>query len=476
MKKTIIRIIFFMIILGITLLHVNHIFKFKYDDGIYDMIQFYELEDDTVDVLILGSSHGFQNFNTGILWDDYGMASYALGGSFQPMWNTYYYLKEALKTQTPELIVLEGFCVNQNQEFIDDSRIIKNTYGMKWSEDKLNAIKISSPKERWNEFILGYTQYHMRYPELSKGDFYKNKGNPLNNDWKGFVCNMRATALESTDVTGIEGRNPLYWKAEAYYRKTIELAQENNIPIVVVIAPYAGVTGDDELLFNTASDIASEYGVNFINCNLFLSDIGIDYTTDAADINHLNYKGNQKFTRYIGDLLKDNYAISDHRGETKYASWQRDADHISQRIYNQELLESDVFDDISKRIWNENYRLIISVDGDCTTEDEELQTFYLSVGNTNDERNGIWYRDNTYGIDWYTHYGDEEKYVRTPAHDFHMRRYVDEEGNYRSQVIIDNVEYKNVQNGINIVVYDTVTESIADSFGLDYYDGYRVVR
>ena len=476
MKKSIVRITCFMIILGIALLYVNHIFKFKYGDGIYGMTKFYELEDDTVDVLVLGSSKAFEHFNTGILWDDYGTASYVLGGSIQPMWNTYYYLKEALKTQTPELIVLEGYCIYQNQEFIDDSRIIKNTYGMKWSMDKLNAIKISSPEERWNEFIFGYTQYHTRYPELSKGDFYKNQGNPLFNDWKGFGCNMATTALESTDVTGIDSRSPLYWKGEEYYRKTIELAQENNIPIVVIIAPYAGINGDEESLFNTASDIASEYGVNFINCNLFLREIGIDFSTDAGDIGHLNYKGSQKFTRYIGALLKDYYAISDRRGDDKYVSWQRNADYISQQIYNQELLESDEFEDISKRIWNENYMLIISVDGDCTTENETLQSFYSDIGITNDEQNGIWYRDNTYGINWYTHDGDEEKYVRTPAHDFHMRRYVDEEGNYRSQVIIDNVEYKNVQNGINIVVYDTVTESIADSFGLDYYDGYRVVR
>lgn len=476
MKKSIIRIICFIMILGTVLLCVNHVLKLKYSDGIYDMTKFYELEDDSVDVLILGSSHAYQSFNTGVLWNDYGIASYVLGGSVQPIWNTYYYLKEALKTQTPELIVLEGYCVYQNHKFADDSRIICNTYGMKWSKDKIDAIKISSPKERWNEFIIGYTQYHTRYSELSKEDFYKNKGNPLYNDWKGFGCNMATKARESTDVTGMDGRSPLYRKSEEYYRKTIELAQENNIPIVVVIAPYAGINGDVELLFNTASDIASEYNVNFINCNLSLSEIGIDYTTDAADGNHLNYKGNQKFTRYIGALLKDNYVISDHRGDTNYASWQRNADYISQQIYNQELSEMDDAEDIFKKIWNEDYRLIISVDGDCTTNDETLQTFYSSIGITNDERNGIWYRDNTYGINWYTHDGDEEKYVRTPAHDFHMRRYADEEGNYQNQVIIDNVEYKNVENGINIVIYDTVTESVVDSFGLDYYDGYRVVR
>lgn len=109
MKKSVIRIGSFILILGVILGYVNKVFKVKYSDGIYSVTKFYELEDDTVDVLILGSSHAFENFNTGTLWDEYGMASYILAGSLQPMWNTYYYLKEALKTQTPELIVLEAF-------------------------------------------------------------------------------------------------------------------------------------------------------------------------------------------------------------------------------------------------------------------------------------------------------------------------------------------------------------------------------
>ena len=123
MKKSVIRIGSFILILGIVLGYVNKVFKVKYSDGIYSVTKFYELEDDTVDVLILGSSHAFENFNTGILWDEYGIASYILAGSLQPMWNTYYYLKEALKTQTPELIVLEGYLTCWKYEYIDDSRI-----------------------------------------------------------------------------------------------------------------------------------------------------------------------------------------------------------------------------------------------------------------------------------------------------------------------------------------------------------------
>lgn len=476
MKKSIIRIGCFIVILGTVLLYVNHVFKFKYGDGIYDVTKFYELEDDTVDVLILGSSHAFEDFNTGVLWNEYGMASYILAGSIQPMWNTYYYLKEALKTQTPELIVLEGYCVTRNEEFIDDSRIIKNTYGLKWSQDKLNAIKISSPEERWMEFIPEYTQYHTRYTELSKADFYVNQGNPSYEDWKGFGSNMTTTSLETVDVSGVETRNPLFDKSEEYYRKIIELAQGNSIPIVVVISPYAGINENAESLYNTASDIAAEYGVDFINCNRFLGETGINYTTDAADTNHLNYKGNQKFSQYIGQILMDNYVISDRREDPRYVSWQRNADYLFKQIYNQELREMTDIHAITEKILSEDYRLIISVDGNCTTADEPMQFFYSAVGIMNDGTNGIWYRDNTRGINWSSSNDVAEKYITDSTHDFGMKRTVDEEGIYSNQIIVDNKEYKKVENGINVVIYDTVTETVADSFGINLDDGYNIVR
>lgn len=61
------RIICFLLILILLLYGTGNILKFKNGDGIYSLTKFYELEDDTVDVLVLGSSHAFENFNTGLL-------------------------------------------------------------------------------------------------------------------------------------------------------------------------------------------------------------------------------------------------------------------------------------------------------------------------------------------------------------------------------------------------------------------------
>lgn len=472
MHKSIIRITCFILILFVVLGGINQVFKFKYGDGIYDVTKFYELEDNTVDVLFLGSSHAFEDFNTGTLWDEYGISSYILGGSAQPMWNTYYYLKEALKTQKPKVIVLEGFGTTYSRDYIDDSTIIKNNYGLKWSLDKLDSIKVSAPKERWCEFILEYVQYHTRYSELSAADFLPNQNYRLYDDWKGFGCNMETTELSTIDVSTVTEKVSLYEKTERYYRMIIELAQENDIPIVVMISPYSAISEQEQKKYNSASDIAAEYRVPFMNYNLYLSDIGIDYDTDAGDIMHLNYKGNQKYTAYIGEYLKANYEIPDHRGESEYDSWQRNADYIRQMIYNKELTLSYDIHDLQNYLIKPNYWIMISIDGECSSSDENVREFLDSMDIADDNTSGIWFLQNN-NLIWLSGNDSAEQYIRTSSHDFCMRRTSDTNLN---EIIIDNVTYNKVLNGINIVVYDTITDDVVDVIGINMDDSYNIVR
>lgn len=475
MKKSIIRIAVFMSILMLILGYVNKVFKVKDSDGIYSVAKFYELEDETVDVLIIGSSHAFIDFNTGTLWDEYGMAAYNLGGSNQPMWNTYYYLKEALKTQTPEIIVLEGYRIMYSEDYIDDSYIIKNNFGLKWSFDKINSIKVSSPKERWVEFMLEYEQYHTRYTELSSIDFLKNQGDRLYDDWKGFCCIMGTTQLEKVDVGGVTDRTALHTKTEEYYRKTIELALERNIPIIVVISPYAGIYEQEQQIYNSAEEIASEYGVEFINCNLMTDEIGLDYSVDVAEISHLNHRGSRKYSKFIGEYLKNNYTISDRRGDEAYESWQKDANYIRQMLENQELRETIDLDSIAAKIQDENYWVMISVDGNCNTSDTNLSDFLHQQGIYDEGANGIWLKQNG-NIVWNSGTENAEKYIMLPAHDFCMKRAINENGQYSNNIIMDNIPYQKVTNGVNVLVYDTRTEKIADMFGINMDDNYNVIK
>ena len=482
MKKSILRIVGFFMILITILIYANKIFAFKNGDGIYDFTKFYELENNTVDVLVLGSSHAFQAVNTGMLWQEHGISSFILGGSVQPIWNTYYYLKEALNTQTPQLIILEAYMITDTSDYGSDLVIIKNTFGMKWSKNKVDAIKISTPKARWGEFFFSYIQYHTRYTDLSRADFTNNQGNPLYENWKGFGCNMATTSFDTPDVHEVTEKKSLSEKSETYYRKIIELAAENNIPLLIVVSPYAGINENAQAMYNTAADIAAEYNVNFVNYNLLYDEIGIDFSYDAADLGHLNYKGNQKYTHALGEYIINHYDIPDRRGNDKYKSWELNSQYISSIIENQQLIEATSTSDIIDNINNQEYLLFVSVDGNCYTFDDErldnnvaILLNALNIPRYNE--NTIWYINNQSGYIYTSGSEYARETFRLDYHDVCLSRTFDETSQqYINSVNIDRTEYKKVTNGINITVYNPLTQNIVDSFGFDMNDNYNLVR
>ena len=72
--------------------------------------------------------------------------------------------------------------------------------------------------------------------------------------------------------------------------------------------------------------------------------------------------------------------------------------------------------------------------------------------------------------------GNNDYYRRTQPHDFHLKRSDNGDGTFSNSIIIDNVGYSKVTNGVNIVVYDTMTEKIVDTFGFDADNDYNLVR
>lgn len=65
------------------------------------------MQKDTVDVLFLGSSHGVTSFLPQELYNQYGITGYNLGCEQQGMVTSYYWLKEALRYQSPKAVVLD---------------------------------------------------------------------------------------------------------------------------------------------------------------------------------------------------------------------------------------------------------------------------------------------------------------------------------------------------------------------------------
>ena len=463
MKTKAIKIICFLLTFCVLLYSISRALRFKYYDGIYQFDSFYKLDNNSTDVLLLGSSHSFININAFYLFKYYGISSFNLAGSSQPLWNTYFYLKEALKTQKPKLVILEAYTTIINYEYIDDSRIIKNNFGLKWSINKINSIMVSSPKNRWNEFLNPFYQYHNRYSSLMIEDFLNYQGREKYKYDKGYVLfyNVYSNIKPILDYTTNEKK--IYSKSEIYYRLIIELAKNNNIPILVVKTPYAVYNEYEHTIYNMATKIAEEYNVPFINLNYNYDDYNLDFSKDFADIVHVNYLGAEKIAKYLGRYLKDNYDLPDRRGDPKYYSWEMNAKYQDKEIYNFELKQYTNIYEYIKKVKNTNdYIIGITMLGDYKKDDFVVKNIV-----TNFNINEMYLKNDSYVI-------DNNKLIYF-SHGSNQYLFYKEIGNYTDLVLdsgrklsINRTNYIKTTNGINILIYDKFTEEIVDNIYLEY--------
>lgn len=88
-----------------------------------------------------------------------------------------------------------------------------------------------------DRLLLEYPTYHSRYSELTRADFIPHSG-ATKEYWKGFSSNFNTVPLNKPEVHTITETMPLTSKNEEYLLKIINLSKENNIPLLLIVAPY----------------------------------------------------------------------------------------------------------------------------------------------------------------------------------------------------------------------------------------------
>lgn len=466
MRKRLIKAVVCILLVGMIFTYINNMLFIKYSDGIYSLNVFYELEDDTVDVLFLGSSHAFEDFNTSVLWDEYGMASYVLGGSMQPTWNTYYYLKEALETQKPQLIVLEGYGLTYSDSYMNKYQMYKNTLGIRSFSNRISNINTSvSFKERF-ELLFPLFSFHDRYAELTYEDFLPNKGDMFYESWKGFANNFETEKHVSPEIINDGEVEELSPKTEKYYRKIIELAQKNDIPIMVIVNPYPDAKKGDIKKFNRAKEIAAKYKVDFFDYSLDEEAFGIDYGCDVSDKYHLNYKGNKKLSLKIGEMIVSKYHVSDRRGDAKYSSWEENSKVLKRMVYNYEN-KVETAKQLGGEPYSSDYALFVFC-GDQYKKEDHLEEYMMKQGIVigQEDKSYIWFKDSS---------SDEIMIFEDLISDFFIKKTMENDAS-KVDYNLNEEYYTKSEKGINVVVYDKYLEKVVDNYGIEFQDDFVIIR
>ncbi len=314
--KIILRIALFLVLFCFVFYLVDTTLQFKYDDGITPMEDFYSYPEDSIDVIMLGSSHLGVNVDTTILANQYGIASYKLWGATQPIWNAYYNLVEALKTQHPKVVVLEALGLAHDTEYYGSANAVKNTFGLRWSRNKVDAIQASFEPDEMMDALFPLAQYHSRYAELEAKDFsyyfWDDPHSEHNTQNWDAVCPMEEPSTSQKTL-------PLGDKQLKYLKKIIYLCEKNDIPLVVFTAPYT-IPDEERARLNTANELLTEENIDQLDCLTNYKDYGIDFSTDFGDTaGHLNSAGCAKLSSVLGEYLRSHYDLPDRTGDALFS-------------------------------------------------------------------------------------------------------------------------------------------------------------
>lgn len=291
---------------GLLILIVIVSMLFNNDENVYDAAavkskteEIRKEADNSIEVLFLGDSLCYSSFYPIYLYQEQGYTSYVCGTSAQRICDTYLILKNAFKTQSPKLVVLETNCIYRKLDNGKNGDEIMN-----WLIKKIPVFKNHS---YWKNLTKNVEiKYNQRKEEGQKGFKLRRTVIP----YRGGEYMSKTDDCKKIPEVSSE-----------YLKKIADLCRENNAELILVSTLSPKNWNYEK--HNGVGQWAADNGIPYLDMNME-NCIKIDWDCDTKDGgDHLNLEGAKKVTSYIGNYLKENYHLTDYREEASYLTWDK---------------------------------------------------------------------------------------------------------------------------------------------------------
>ena len=304
----------------------------KYQTGIVEgsMVEEYYKDKSDHEVLFVGDCEVYENFSTITLWENYGITSYIRGSAQQLTWQSYYLLEDALRYETPKVVVFNVLALKYNEPQSEAYNRM-SIDGMKWSSSKINNIMASMTKEEnLIDYMFPLLRYHSRWSELNSDDFEHIFSKDLVTH-NGYYMRVDSKAQGEFPTPTPLADYTLGEKAMGYMQKMADLCKEKGIELVLIKAPTEFPHWYHEWDAQVV-EFAEENGLEYINYIPLQEEIGLDMSVDTYDAGlHLNTSGAEKMADYFGAWLVENYDLTDYRQDEEVAViWQEKVDFYNE--------------------------------------------------------------------------------------------------------------------------------------------------
>lgn len=478
-----IRVIAFGAILILSLYFINETLMPKYiqQNSMWPTTssynQFYEMEEDTIDVLFLGSSVTVNAFSPQEIYNNYGIRSYNLGSEQQSIFLSYYWLKEALRFQSPEVVVLDTyflFTLHPECKINTTEPLTRKCLDpMKWSEVKREAVSaLCDIDESQSEisYYLKNLRFHSRWSELTEYDIVREE--VQYSELKGYApihAYGPASYNSYTFAGDTQTKQPTHKLMQLYLDKTVELCEAEGITLILVSLPGNPMS---DAYNNTLTSYAQEHGLDYYNmCETSIyNSLGATLPKEST-LYHANLWGAMKISQYIGNLLSDTYHVNAVVDE----QYESTKDYYAHIIKNCELPHIMDIDEYLDAINDDNYTVFISTNDDASRGlAKNVESRLKALGLQQDLKDK--YRWSYAAVISPENGVSEALSAKEPAilsgsirnkNTFYTVTSCGYSSGSSASIIIDGIEYSPNVRGLNFVIYDNSLMKVIDKITFD---------
>ena len=283
------------------------------------VIQFGKEPENSIDVLLLGSSQTYSGFSSAYAYGKFGYTSYPLviSGSSCTAWKPA--VRKALWTQKPKLIVVDTFGGGYDAETVRSRKyplyMLTNYTPLSWERmETAYEMSVRSDESDALSYAFPFIRYHTKVPaslltlrERIAIDSYGPS--PL----KGVETITAAEEFKPLDEKCFtDDKIPLDTNTEEIITDFIDFCSDKDIPVLFVKYPsvmrYEKDFEANERM-NSVLELAESKGCATLDLEKRFSEIGLDEASDYYNRSHPNVRGQKKITEYLGSYIQNEMGI-----------------------------------------------------------------------------------------------------------------------------------------------------------------------
>ncbi len=279
---------------------------------------FRTLPEDSLDVVVVGSSHAQYAFDPGVLYAETGLYSYVMGSMCQPPETSYYMMEEILKTQSPEVIIMDVFTFLPQSQVCYGEGMYYTAIDMMTGETRVQAALNMPDSEAEKRLPYAYdlimNHNNWRVMDFSDPDSILDNAE-LN---QGPVTTFGFVRQEPTDIrTGsydtyaVSRQVELSQEEKDLLDRMITLCEENDVHLLFIKTPYK-ISQEDTDKLAALWAYLEEKGQDYVDYANHPEAIGWHLLMDG-DIWHNNSWGAEKVTRGLGEYILENGLVQNHQ-------------------------------------------------------------------------------------------------------------------------------------------------------------------